>query len=313
MHRWNCKNVYDGRAYAFEAVGNYESIKYLGSSNFHSYISRGQYSLRACSSIHTRNSKNAKFVRESICVWGSGQISLQHISWLFVLSYTLFETRISYSLRLCSIHRWNCKSAYDGRAFAFEAVGNYHFIIFLGSSILHTHFSRGEYSLWLCNSIHRGNSKNAKVRRESIWVEAADNCNFFTSLGSSISHRCNSRAEYNILCGCLASVDGILRMPRWESICVWKISNFFPLHYIAAITPVPLIKLPRRNATLLTRSSHKECFRVFWKAECPSPSNDRVQEFNYWESNFRFWAMKYTSIHDFTLLFYIASTIVFCS
>lgn len=202
MRRWNCKNVYDGRAYAFEAVGNYEFIKYLGSSNFHSYISRGEYSLRACSSIHRRNSKNAKLVRESICVWGSGQLSLQHISWLFVLSCTLFETRISYSLRLCSIHRWNCKSVYDGRAFAFEAVGNYHFIMFLGSSILHIHFSRGEYSLWLCNNIHRGNAKNAKVRRESIWFEAADNYYFFTSLGSSIF--IDAIREHNIIFSAIA-------------------------------------------------------------------------------------------------------------
>lgn len=75
------------------------------------------------------------------------------------------------------------------------------------------------------------------------------------------------------LTGCLASVDGILRMLRWENICVWNISNIFPLHHIAAITPVLLIKHPRRNATLFTRSSHKECFRVFWKAECLSPLN----------------------------------------
>lgn len=210
-----------GRAFAFEAAGNYHFNTYLGSSFFHIHFSS-------------------------------------------------------------SIHRWNCKSFYDGRAFAFEAVGSYHSIIFLGSSILHTHFSRGEYSLWLCNNIHRGNSKNAKVRKESIWVEAADNYYFFTSLGSSIFHRWNSKAEYNILCGCLASIDGILRMLRWESSCVWNISDFFPLHHIAAITPVPLIKHPRRYATLFTRSSHIECFRAFnhWM----SFSFERVQEFNHWES-----------------------------
>lgn len=99
MRRWNCKNVYDGRAYAFEAVGNYEFIKYLGSSNFHSYISRGEYSLRACSSIHRRNSKIAKLVRERehLRLRQRAALTSTHILALRSFMYTFRDENIVFS------------------------------------------------------------------------------------------------------------------------------------------------------------------------------------------------------------------------